>query len=103
MPLNPATGPPGNRRPPVRRFWEEQANIAIEYATKRYRTNLINWGMLPFTIDSEDERILEVDDFIYIPGIRPAVKNGETEIHSYVIKTRRTNSARAEIEKPFKG
>ena len=63
-----------------------QANVAIAYATKRYRSNLINWGILPFTIESEAQRTLEVDDLIYIPGIRQAVKNGETEIPSYVIK-----------------
>ena len=63
-----------------------QANIAIEYATKRYRSNLINWGMLPFTIEPEAQGILELDDYIYIPGIRQAVKNGETEVHSYVMK-----------------
>jgi aconitate hydratase len=63
-----------------------QANIAIEYATKRYRSNLINWGMLPFTIEPGAQGILEIDDYIYIPGIRQAVKNGETEVHSYVIK-----------------
>jgi aconitate hydratase len=63
-----------------------QANVAIAYATKRYRSNLINWGMLPFTIESEARGALEVDDFIYIPGVRQAVKNGETEIHAYVIK-----------------
>src|SRR4030042_4488369 len=42
-----------------------QANIAIEYATKRYTSNLINGGMLPFTIESEAQGILEVDDYIY--------------------------------------
>jgi len=39
-----------------------QANIAIEYATKRYRSNLINWGMLPFTIDPEARKNLAVGD-----------------------------------------
>jgi aconitate hydratase len=63
-----------------------QANVAIAYATKRYRSNLINWGMLPFTVESEARGVLEVDDFVYIPGIRQAVKNGETEVHAYVIK-----------------
>jgi aconitate hydratase len=63
-----------------------QANVAIAYATKRYRSNLINWGILPFTIEAEAQGLLEVDDFIYIPGIRQAVKNGETEIHAQVIK-----------------
>ena len=63
-----------------------QANVAIAYATKRYRSNLINWGMLPFTIESEAQGILDVDDLIYIPGIQQAVKNGETEIRAQVIK-----------------
>ena len=63
-----------------------QANIALEYATKRYKSNLINWGLLPFTIDSEMQGILELDDFIYIPAIRQAVKNGEVEIRAYIMK-----------------
>jgi aconitate hydratase len=63
-----------------------QANIAIEYATKRYKSNLINWGMLPFTIESEASKNLAVGDLIYIPGIRQAVKNGETEILATLIQ-----------------
>jgi aconitate hydratase len=63
-----------------------QANIAIEYATKRYRSNLINWGMLPFTIEPEARKNLAVGDLIYIPGIRQAVKNGETEIRATLIQ-----------------
>ena len=63
-----------------------QANIAIEYATKRYRSNLINWGMLPFTIDPEARKNLAVGDLIHIPGIRQAVKNGETEIRATLIQ-----------------
>jgi aconitate hydratase len=50
-----------------------QANIAIEYATKRYRSNLINWGMLPFTIQSGEQAKLHVDDYIFVPDIRRAV------------------------------
>ena len=53
-----------------------QANIALEYATKRYRSNLINWGMLPFTIGKEAAAHLAVDDLIFIPGIRKAVQKG---------------------------
>jgi len=61
------------------------ANIAFEYATKRYRSNLINWGMLPFTIDNGE---LEFDngDFIFVPDIRNAVINKASEINAYVIK-----------------
>jgi len=63
-----------------------QANIAIEYATKRYKSNLINWGMLPFTIESEASKKLAVGDLIYIPGIRQAVKNGDTDIPATLIQ-----------------
>jgi aconitate hydratase len=60
------------------------ADIANEYATKRYRSNLINWGMLPFTIEPGMINFA-VDDFIYIPGIRRAVETGQTEIEALVI------------------
>ena len=63
-----------------------QANIAIEYATKRYKSNLINWGMLPFTIESEASKKLAVGDLIYIPGVRQAVKNEDTEIPGTLIQ-----------------
>ena len=61
------------------------ANIAKEYATKRYRSNLINWGMLPFTFDC-DENDLPFDngDYIFIPEIKNAVKNGACSIKAYV-------------------
>jgi aconitate hydratase len=60
------------------------ANIAYEYATKRYRSNLINWGMLPFTMDSGTQNFT-VDDFIFIPGIRKAVETGATEVEAFVV------------------
>ena len=61
------------------------ANIAKEYATKRYRSNLINWGMVPFTI--EEEIVFKEDDYIFIPGIRDAVKNKVSSIKAYVLGT----------------
>jgi aconitate hydratase len=62
-----------------------QANIALEYATKRYRSNLINWGMLPFTIGKEDMAGLAVGDLTYIPGIRRAIQSGAERIAAFVI------------------
>ena len=44
------------------------ANIAKEYATKRYRSNVMNWGMLPFLLDSEPD--FEVGDYIFVPNIK---------------------------------
>ena len=61
------------------------ANIANEYATKRYRSNLINWGMLPFIID-EGELPFKNLDYIFVPDIRQAVIDKKTEIPAYVVK-----------------
>ena len=60
------------------------ANIAKEYATKRYRSNLINWGMLPF-IYEEDELPFKNDDYIYVPGIADAIRNKATDIPAYAV------------------
>ncbi len=59
------------------------ANIAREYATKRYRSNLINWGMIPFTV--EGELPFKNLDCIYVPGILGKVTGGELEAKAYVI------------------
>ncbi len=61
------------------------ANIAHEYATKRYRSNLINWGMLPFVIEKGDLPFTNLD-FIFIPKIRDAVINKADVIKAYVVK-----------------
>ena len=61
------------------------ANIAKEYATKRYRSNLINWGMLPFVIP-EGELPFKNLDFLFIPGIKDAVVNKADKIKAYVVK-----------------
>ncbi|MCR5793599.1 MAG: hydratase [Lachnospiraceae bacterium] len=60
------------------------ANIASEYATKRYRSNLINWGMLPFVLDGKEP--FENGDFIFIKGIKSAVANKDAVIKAYVVK-----------------
>ena len=60
------------------------ANIANEYATKRYRSNLINWGMLPFTID-KGELTFKNKDYIFVPDVRKAVEDKLTKIPAYVV------------------
>ncbi len=59
------------------------ANIAHEYATKRYRSNLINWGMVPFTL--EEDQVFTNGDYIFVPNIRNAVKDKVSSIKAYVI------------------
>ena len=60
------------------------ANIANEYATKRYRSNLINWGMLPFLIQ-EGELPFANGDYLFVPGIRKAVEEKADTITAYVV------------------
>ena len=59
------------------------ANISKEYATKRYRSNLINWGMIPFIM--EEEADFEINDYIYVPNIEDALKGDMKSIKAYVI------------------
>jgi aconitate hydratase len=60
------------------------ANFANEYATKRYRGNLINWGILPFTVEGDPP--FANGDYVFIPGIRKAVEAGAAGIGAWVIR-----------------
>ncbi|NLT62970.1 MAG: hydratase [Clostridiales bacterium] len=61
------------------------ANICYEFATKRYRSNCINWGMLPFTIDRDVNFDYEAGDYIFVPNIRKAVESGAENIPAIVL------------------
>lgn len=69
------------------------ANICYEYATKRYRSNCINWGIVPFTLPQGAEFEHQPGEWIYLPGIRKAIACGAQEIDGTVLKT--DGSARA--------
>jgi aconitate hydratase len=60
------------------------ANICTEYATKRYRSNVMNWGMIPFQMKGEPDAF-EVGSYIYIPGIKAALDGDMKDIKAYVI------------------
>ena len=59
------------------------ANICKEYATKRYRSNVMNWGMLPFQM--KDEPNFEIGDYIYIPNVKAALDGDMQDIKAYVL------------------
>ena len=59
------------------------ANIAKEYATKRYRSNVMNWGMLPFLLDAEPD--FEVGDYIFVPNIKSHLRGDMSKIPAYII------------------
>ena len=61
------------------------ANICYEYATKRYRSNCINWGILPFTIDQGTPFDYQPGDCVFVPGIRAAIQAGREDIPAQVI------------------
>jgi aconitate hydratase len=75
-----------------------QANIAVEYATKRYRSNLTNWGMLPFTIEKEKMAELALEDLIHIPQIRAAISGGEGKITAFVVRDGRRTPLELKME-----
>ena len=62
------------------------ANICYEYATKRYRSNCINWGILPFTLEDGTDFPYEEGEFVFVPGIRAKVEAGEEVFPAKVVR-----------------
>ena len=60
------------------------ANICSEYATKRYRSNVINWGMVPFQMQGEPQ--FDVGDYVYVPGIKNLLSGDMRDIKAFIIK-----------------
>jgi aconitate hydratase len=71
------------------------ANITKEYATKRYRSNVMNWGMLPFQMEEEPE--FAVGDYIYVPDIRRALDGDMKDIAAYLLRGGRAEKLRLYI------
>jgi aconitate hydratase len=82
--LRPGDGSAREQAASCQRVLGGLANIAREYATKRYRSNLINWGMLPFIFTDTPE--FKTGDLLYIPGIREAVEKQAERITAYIVK-----------------
>lgn len=61
------------------------ANICYDFATKRYRSNCINWGILPFTLANDVDFKHSVGAFVFVPNVRDAVTSGASELSAHVI------------------
>ena len=61
------------------------ANFCIDYATKRYRSNCINWGIVPFTLDPKDADRLQVGDWICVPDLRAGILAGKESLKALVL------------------
>jgi aconitate hydratase len=94
--LRPGDGSAREQAASCQRVLGGTANIALEYATKRYRSNLINWGMLPFTYKGELK--VEKGDYIFVPGVREAVVSGKESLDAYVINCGKTEKIELLLE-----
>ncbi len=70
-------------------------NIAKDYATKRYRSNVINWGMLPFTFDCDD---FKVDDLVLVKDVRSAVESGADKVQAVLVREGLLKSIELKLE-----
>ena len=73
MSIRPGDGSAREQAASCQRVLGGCANVCLEYATKRYRSNVINWGMVPFTVENIKEYDIQPGDKIYVPGIRKAL------------------------------
>ena len=61
------------------------ANISYEYATKRYRSNCINWGIIPFTTDREAPFDAQSGDWVFVPGVRSGILSGQEKFKAFLL------------------
>ncbi len=84
--LKPGDGSAREQAASCQRVLGGVANIAEEYATKRYRSNVVNWGMLPFILDDAKSYNIEAGDLIYIEGMKELLEGDGEEIKAKLIK-----------------
>ena len=86
MALKPGDGSAREQAASCQRVLGGCANVAEEYATKRYRSNVVNWGMLPFTADGLQKLNLQPGDRVYVPGIRALLEGDGERIDASVLR-----------------
>lgn len=86
MALKPGDGSAREQAASCQRVLGGCANLAAEYATKRYRSNVVNWGMLPFVAEDVADWNIQPGDWLDIPGIRSALERGEEQIAATLIQ-----------------
>ncbi|MBP5401705.1 MAG: hydratase [Treponema sp.] len=85
--VKPGDGSAREQAASCQRVLGASANIANEYATKRYRSNLINWGMLPFIYRDGDKNLpFANDDYVFLPGVKKMIQDKLPSIKAYAVK-----------------
>lgn len=83
--LKPGDGSAREQAASCQRVLGATGNIAVEYATKRYRSNLINWGIVPFEVVGEDADKLELGSYVFVPHVREIIATGGSEFDAFVL------------------
>ena len=86
MALKPGDGSAREQAASCQRVLGGCANLCAEFATKRYRSNVVNWGMLPFIAEDVKEWQIQPGDQLYLPGIRAALERGEENIQAILVQ-----------------
>ena len=86
MALKPGDGSAREQAASCQRVLGGVANLCAEFATKRYRSNVVNWGMLPFIAEDVKDWNIQPGDRLYLPGIRAAVDSGAEEVSAVLIQ-----------------
>ncbi|MFR5869866.1 MAG: hydratase, partial [Acutalibacteraceae bacterium] len=84
--LRPGDGSAREQAASCQRVLGGVANIALEYATRRYRANVVNWGMLPFILPDAETYNIQPGDVVKLRGIRKALEAGLTEIPATLVQ-----------------
>ena len=86
MSIRPGDGSAREQAASCQRVLGGVANLCEDYATKRYRSNIINWGMLPFTVEHVESYRIRPGDRVYVPGIRAALQSGAERVEATLIQ-----------------
>ena len=99
MAIRPGDGSAREQAASCQRVLGGVANLCEDFATKRYRSNVINWGMLPFTVEHIAQLNLQSGDRIYVPGIRTALKNGAPSVTATLVQAGHEQQITLKLEK----
>ncbi len=98
MSIRPGDGSAREQAASCQRVLGGVANLCQDFATKRYRSNVINWGMVPFTVENIADLHIQPGDKLYVPGVRQALENQATEITAQLIQGERQKEITLKLE-----
>ena len=98
MSIRPGDGSAREQAASCQRVLGGCANVCLEYATKRYRSNVINWGMVPFTVENIRDLNIQPGDQIYVPGIRKALLDMDDHVMGTLIQSGKQTEIRLDMK-----